>query len=114
MTHAEFVAAWRAGRVAVTVDAAAAAAFLSARLLLPFLAIAVIGLGIGLVLWGWVWTGLGIGALGIVVPRLIKRSARHFLLTQIATDPDLFDASVEAGAIRVVPSTADGSTEKEC
>lgn len=104
MTHAEFVAAWREGRVAVTVDAAAAATFVSARLLLPLVAIAVIGLGIGIIFWGWLWTGIGVGALGIVVPRLIKRSARHFLLSQIATDPELFAAGVAAGAIRIVPS----------
>ena len=38
MTHAEFVSAWREGKVAVAVDPADAAVFLSARLLLPFVA----------------------------------------------------------------------------
>ena len=104
MTHEEFVPAWREGRVAVVIDPAAAARFLSARLLLPFVGVAVIGLGIGLVLWGWLWTGLAVGALGIVVPRLIKRGARGFLLQQIASDAELYAAGVDAGVIRIVPS----------
>ena len=107
MTHAEFAAAWHEGRVSIAIDSTAAAAFLSARLLLPFVGIALIGLGIALVLWGWLWTGLAVGAFGIVVPRLIKRGARRFLLSQIATDADLFAAGVAAGVIRIVPNEPD-------
>ena len=102
MIYAEFVASWRNGKVRVEVDPAAAAAFLSARLLRPFVGIAVIGAGIALVLCSEIWIGLAVGALGIVVPRLIKRGARSFLLSQIATDPDLFAAAVQAGAVRIV------------
>jgi hypothetical protein len=110
MTHAEFVAAWREGRVSVAIDPAAAARFLSARLLLPFVGVAVIGLGIGLVLWGWLRTGIGVGVLGIVVPRLVKRGARGFLLSQIETDAELYAAGVAAGVIRIVPGELDRST----
>ena len=104
MSHAEFVAAWQEGRIAVAIDAAAAAAFLSARLLLPFVGIAIVGGGIALVLWGWIWSGLALGAVGIVVPRVIKRGARQFLLNQIATDADLYSAGVAAGVITIVPN----------
>jgi hypothetical protein len=104
MSHAEFVAAWQEGRIAVAIDAAAAAAFLSARLLLPFVGIAIIGAGIALVLWGWIWSGLALGAVGILAPRLIKRGARQFLLNQIATDADLDSAGVAAGVITIVPN----------
>jgi hypothetical protein len=102
MTHDEFVRAWREGKVAIEIDSAAAAAFLSARLLLPFVAVAVIGAGIALVLVGWMWTGLVVGAVGIVVPRLIKRGAREFLLSQLATDADLYAAGVAAGVVGIV------------
>lgn len=102
MDHAEFVAAWRSARVRVDVDAAAAAAFLSARLLLPFVGIAVIGLGIALILWGRTWIGLSVGAVGIIVPRMIKRGARSFLLGHIATDADLYRAALHAGVLRIV------------
>jgi len=104
VTHAEFVAAWREGRIAVAIDPAEAARFVSARLLLPFVGIAVVGLGIALVLSGWLWTGIGIGAIGILAPRMIKRGARGFLLSRIATDPELFTAGVAAGVIEVVPN----------
>jgi hypothetical protein len=110
MSHAEFVGAWREGRIAVAIDAGAAAAFLSARLLLPFVAIAVIGAGIALALSGSIWTGLAVGALGIAVPRLIKRGARRFLLSQIATDAGLYGAGVAAGVIRIVPTDEPGHT----
>ena len=109
MTHPEFVAAWREGRVTIAVDPAAAGAFLSARLLLPFAAVAVIGLGIALVFWGWVVTGIAVGAAGILVPRAIKRGARSFLLSQIGTDAELFESGVRAGVIRVVPNQPGGS-----
>lgn len=102
MTHAEFVAAWREGRIAIAIDPGAAAAFLSARLLLPFASIAVIGLGIALVFWGWLVVGIVVGAAGILVPRAIKRGARNFLLSQIGTDAELFEAGVGAGVIRIV------------
>jgi hypothetical protein len=108
MSHAEFVAAWQEGRIAVAIDAAAAAAFLSARLLLPFVGIAIIGAGIALVLWGWIWSGLALGAVGIVVPRLIKRGARQFLLRQIATDADLYSAGLAAGVITIVANDDPG------
>ena len=103
MTHPEFVEAWQAGRVTIAVDPAAAAAFVSARLLLPFAAVAVIGLGIALVFWGWTLTGIAVGTAGILVPRLIKRGARNFLLSQVGTDAELFEAGVRAGVIRILP-----------
>lgn len=106
MNHAEFVDAWRAGAVSVEVDPAKAMAFVSARLLLPFVAVAVIGLGIAVVLWGWMWLGLTIGALGIVVPRLIKRGAGGFLLAHIADDAALFEAALRTGAVRVIAAGA--------
>ena len=105
MNHTEFVEGVRNGKVRVDIDPAAAAAFLSARLLLPFVGVAVMGLGIALVLWGWTWSGFGVGTFGIVVPRLIKRGARGFLLTHIEGDPALYQHAVEAGALRVVAAS---------
>jgi len=102
MEHAEFVAAWRSDRIRVQADPAAAAAFMSARLLLPFVGIAIIGCGIALVLWGWLWAGIAVGAIGILGPRLIKRGAHGFLLGHIATDAELYGAALKAGVIEIV------------
>jgi len=109
MEHAQFVGAWRAGEIMVAVDPVAARAFLSARLMLPFIAIAVIGLGIALVLWGWIWTGLAAGAAGIVVPRLVKRQAVRFILSNVATDPALYADALRAGVMSVEPVHASDS-----
>ena len=101
MTHAEFIAAYRSGRITVTFDAPAAARLLSARLLLPLMTLPVLGTGVALALVGWMWSGLGVIALGISVPRLIKRTAPHFLLTQALQDAVLYDTVCQAGVMHI-------------
>lgn len=101
LSHAAFVTAWREGELGVDIDRAAAASLVSARLLLPFVAVAIIGFGIGLVLWGWLRTGLAVGAFGVLAPRLIKRSAPGFLLQHIAEDAALYQAAIDCGALKV-------------
>ncbi len=60
-----------------------------------------LGAGVALALLGWLWTGLLVIALGMVVPRLIKRSAPHFLLTQMLSDEKLYADMQRAGILRV-------------
>ena len=112
MNHADFVEAWRAGEVRVEVNRERAGAFLAARLLLPFVAIAVIGLGIALVLWGWIWPGLAVGAVGIIVPRLIKRGAGSFLLAHIATDRELFESALASGSLQIIATAREPLADK--
>lgn len=102
MNHAEFVENYRTGRVTVNFDVPAAARFLSARLLLPLMTLPVLGAGVALALLGWIWSGLAVIAAAIIVPRLIKRSAPHFLLTQMLNDEQLYDDCTRAGIMRVV------------
>ncbi len=101
MTHSDFTSAYRAGRVTVTFDPRRAAQLLSARLLLPVVTLPVLGLGVGLALMGWLWTGLAVIALGFIVPRLIKRSAPHFLLTQMLEDARAYEAICQADVMRI-------------
>jgi hypothetical protein len=101
MTHAEFVRAHRSGTLRVRCDPQRAANFLSARLLLPFMMMPVIGVGIALALTGRVWVGLAVIALGIIVPRMIKRSAPRFLLAQALHDEKLYLELTESGVIAV-------------
>lgn len=100
MTHAEFVAAHRNGTLRVTFDPQRAARYLSSRLLLPLVMMPLIGAGIALALTGSVWIGLAVIALGIVLPRLIKRSAPKFLLMQALQDEKLYLELTQAGVIR--------------
>ena len=86
MTHAEFVAAYQRGEIRVEIDPRGAARFVSARLLLPFVALPVLGMGVALALIGWIYTGLSIIAIGFVAPRLIKRGAPSFILPHALQD----------------------------
>ena len=101
MTHAEFVDAYTAGRIKVTVDPSAAAKYLSARLLLPLLTLPVLGFGIALALIGWIWTGLAVIAIGFFGPRLIKRSAPNFVLTQAVQREEIYRELTRAGILRI-------------
>ncbi len=100
MTHTEFIAAYRAGTLIVEFDAALAGKFLSARLLLPLLMLPLLGAGVAVALLGWVWSGLALIALGMVAPRLIKRGAPRFLLTQMLHDEKLYADAQRAGLMR--------------
>lgn len=108
MTHAEFIAGYREGRITVEFDRPLAGKFLSARLLLPLMILPVLGAGVALALLGWLWSGLLVIGLGMVVPRLIKRGAPHFLLTQALEDETVFNDIVRAGIVNV--AQADSTT----
>ena len=103
MTHSEFVAAYARGEVKVEVDPQGAARFLSARLLLPFVMMPVLGIGIALALTGWIYTGLSVIALGVIAPRLIKRYAPQFLLTQALENPAVYEEVTRSTVMRVIP-----------
>ncbi len=102
LTHAEFVTAYAQGEIIVNFDPKAAAKFLSARLLLPLFMMPVLGIGVALALTGWIWTGLVVIALGIIVPRLIKRGAPHFLLQQSLEDAGLYQALLDSRVMETV------------
>jgi hypothetical protein len=102
LSHAEFVTAYAQGDIIVHFDPKAAAKFLSARLLLPLFMMPVLGIGVALALTGWIWTGLVVIALGIIVPRLIKRGAPHFLLQQSLEDAALYQALLQGRVMETV------------
>lgn len=103
MTHTEFLDAVEHGRIRVEVDPTAAARYLSTRLLLPFVTLPVLGVGVALALSGWIWTGLAVLAIGIVAPRLIKRSAPHFVLTHALEDERVYEEATRTNLLRITP-----------
>ncbi|MBM3358979.1 MAG: hypothetical protein FJY54_14795 [Betaproteobacteria bacterium] len=105
MTHSEFVSACAEGRIKVEVDPQGAARLLSKRLLLPLVALPVLGVGVALALIGWIFTGLAVIAAGIIVPRLIKRGAAHFVLRSALEDAALYEEVTRLGVLRVTPTS---------
>ncbi len=105
MTHAEFVSAYGAGKIKVDIDPRNAARYISARLLLPLVMMPVLGIGIALALTGWIWTGVTVLVLGIITPRLIKRSAPHFVLTQALEDERIYQEVTQSNILRVTPTS---------
>ena len=101
MTHTEFRDAFEYGRIKVEVDPAAAAKYLSTRLLLPFVMLPVLGVGVALTLTGWIWTGLVVIAVGIVMPRLVKRSATHFVLTHALEDEQIYREVTQSNILHI-------------
>lgn len=101
MTHAEFVAAYSRNGVRVEIDPRSAGQFLSARLLLPFVALPVLGSGVALALIGWIYSGLAVIALGVIVPRLIKRYAPRYLLQDALQDPSVYQELTQQNIMRV-------------
>jgi hypothetical protein len=107
MNHSEFVAAYTSGRLKVEIEPKAAAAFMSARLLLPLVAMPVLGIGVALALIGWIYTGLAIIAIGFITPRLIKHSAPRFLLQQALRDGKVYEELAKAGVLRMTSVIGD-------
>jgi hypothetical protein len=80
MTHAEFVAAWREGRLRVEVDRKAAARAVSARLMLPFVLLPMMGAGVALALVGRYLIGAAVFLAAFGLRFAVRRSAAGFVL----------------------------------
>ncbi len=102
LSHQDFVTAFHDDAITVTFEPKGAARFVSARLLLPLFMMPVVGIGVALALTGRIWTGFAVIALGIIVPRLIKRSAPRFLMHQMMEDEGLYREVLHAGIMRIV------------
>jgi hypothetical protein len=110
MTHAEFVHAYGEGAIRVDVDPKAAARFVSARLLLPFVMLPVLGVGTALALTGWLWSGFAIIGIATLAPMLIKRSAPHFVMTQALQDEKFYGDACASGVLEISRVSEDRAT----
>ena len=81
--------------------------FVYAILVVPMKHFSAMAGGVALALIGWIYTGLGIIALGVVAPRLIKRTAPHFVLQQALGDAAVYDEVTRSGLLRVTSVTGD-------
>ncbi len=101
MTHEQFRNAYRQGTARVQVDRVRAEKLVSAKLLLPFFALPVLGAGVALALIGHWVIGLIVFLVGFAGPRLIKRSAPQFMLTQALQSEAWYRDAVASGALRL-------------
>jgi hypothetical protein len=96
VTHEEFVAAYHAGRIRVTIDRATASRFVSGRAMLPLVMLPVLGLGVALALVGYVVAGAAVFLAALLLRFLVRRSSHGFLLSRALRDPDFFREVVAA------------------
>ncbi len=101
MTHAEFVAAYQAGRVRVQVDREAAKRFVAGRAMLPLVLLPVLGLGVALALVGYVVAGIAIFLAALLLRYVVRRSSNGFLLWRALQDAGFYQQVVAAGVLRI-------------
>ena len=100
MTHAEFVAAYREGRLQVQVDKSAAARMVSARLLLPFVLLPVMGLGVALALVGHFIVGALIFLAALALRFGVRRTAPGFVLQRALEDERFYSEALASGLLK--------------
>jgi hypothetical protein len=101
VTHAEFVAAWREGRLRVEVDRQAAARAVSARLMLPLVLLPVMGAGIALALVGRYFIGAAVFLGALLLRFAVRRSAADFVLQRALEDERFYAESLASGLVKL-------------
>ena len=101
MTHEEFVTAYRAGRLRVTIDRAAAARFVTGRAMLPLVLLPVLGFGVALALVGYIVTGTLVFLGALLLRFLVRRSSDGFLLWRALQDPEFFGQVLAAQVLKI-------------
>jgi hypothetical protein len=101
LTHEEFVAAYTAGRIRVTIDRAAAARFVSGRAMLPLVLLPILGLGVALALVGYVISGIAVFLGALVVRYVVRRSSNGFLLWRALQDAEFYRQVLAAEVLRI-------------
>jgi hypothetical protein len=101
MTHEEFVAAYRTGRVRVNIDREAAARFVAGRAMLPLVLLPVLGLGVALALVGYTIAGVAIFVAALLLRFLVKRSSDGFLLWRALRDEQFYRQVLAAQVLKI-------------
>lgn len=107
MTHQEFVAAYQAGRIRVSIDRDAAVRFVSGRAMLPLVMLPVLGLGVALALVGYLIAGVTVFLAALVLRYLLRRSSHGFLLWRALQDAEFYRQVVAAEVLRIEQAPTD-------
>jgi len=101
VTHEEFVAAYRAGRIRVKVERAAAARFVAGRALLPLVVLPFLGLGVALALVGYVVAGTIVFLAALLLRFAVRRSSDGFIVWRALRDAEFYRQAAAAQALTV-------------
>lgn len=101
MNHQEFVTAYQAGSIRVSIDRDAAARFVAGRAMLPLVLLPVLGLGVALALVGHVIAGVAVFVAALVVRYVVRRSSDGFLLWRALRDAAFYQQVVTAQVLRI-------------
>jgi hypothetical protein len=101
VTHQEFVAAYQARRIRVSIDRDAAARFVAGRAMLPLVLLPVLGLAVALAMVGYVIAGAAVFIAALLIRYLIRRSSDGFLLWRALQDAEFYRQVVAAQVLRM-------------
>ena len=99
MTHAEFVAAYRDGKLVAHVDPKAAARLVSGQMMLPLVLLPVFGIAVAVALTGYFIAG-GLIFLGALAFRFaVRRSSPGFVLKRALEDARFYEHALASGVL---------------
>lgn len=101
MTHAEFVAAYQARSIRVSIDREAAARFVAGRAMLPLVLLPVLGLGVALALLGYFVAGAAIFLAALLLRYVVRRSSNGFLLWRALNNAEFYRQVLAAQVLRI-------------
>jgi hypothetical protein len=101
VTHAEFVAAYRAGKLSVRVDPKAAAQLVTREMMLPLILLPVLGVAVALALAGHFVAGALLFAAALAFRFLVRKSSPGFLVKRALESEDFYFQALGAGLLKV-------------
>jgi hypothetical protein len=90
MTHAEFVAAYEAGRIRVSVNRDAASCFVARHAMLPLVLLPLLGLGVALALVGYIVIGTLIFLGALLLRFIVRRSSGGFIVWRALQNAEFY------------------------
>jgi hypothetical protein len=99
MTHEEFIAAYRAGKLSVHVDPKAAAQLVTRQMMLPLFLLPIMGLGVALALTGYLVIGVVAFIAALAFRYAVRRSSSGYVLTRSLEDAVFFEYVTTAGIL---------------
>ncbi len=104
--HADFSRGLPHGRYRVVVNPERAQKYLQARLLLKLVCLPLLGVGAALAISGYAIAGLILVAVGMLLPRVVKKKAPQILLYLATRDAAIYKEAVDHEILEVRAPTA--------